>query len=260
MSKRTLIINDGDMFGVWKVLEANVINPNTKNKAYINKNVYSKCLCTNCNETIRYILNYELQKYSEKKCLKCTNHEKAKPFQPKIGERFGMLEIIGDGGYTDERHYSICKCDCGNVVRKKDNNLKSGFTISCGCQKSKGELNIETILKQHNITYSNDVVLESFYKDTNRKLRFDFVIYNENGSINRIIEFDGRQHIFGPDTTFWNRKYESLEIIQERDKLKNNWCIKNNYILIRIPYTKVNNITFEDLFSNKFQVKEGEEK
>lgn len=61
----------GDMFGVWKVLEPNIINPNTKDKIYINRPVFSKCVCTKCNTTIRYIRNNELKRYSNKLCKVC---------------------------------------------------------------------------------------------------------------------------------------------------------------------------------------------
>ena len=37
-------------------------------------------------------------------------------------------------------------------------------------------------------------MLSNFYEETNKKLRFDFIIYNENNEIIRIIEIDGRQH------------------------------------------------------------------
>jgi hypothetical protein len=36
------------------------------------------------------------------------------------------------GGKNIPRHW-ICKCDCGNVVIKRGDNLKGGGTNSCGC-------------------------------------------------------------------------------------------------------------------------------
>ena len=36
----------------------------------------------------------------------------------------------------------------------------------------------------------------------------------------------------------------------ERDKIKNQYAIKNNYTLIRIPYTHYNNLCLEDLLLN----------
>ena len=49
---------------------------------------------------------------------------------------------------------------------------------------------------------------------------------------------------------------DSLETIQERDRIKNNFCLSHNYPLVRIPYTKLDSITIEDLFGEKYLVKE----
>ena len=70
---------------------------------------------------------------------------------------------------------------------------------------------------------------KQFVQEENRKLRFDFVIYDQDGSINRIIEFDGRQHKYGPDTNYWGHSTDNLADIQERDALKNNFCLRHNY-------------------------------
>ena len=95
-------------------------------------------------------------------------------------------------------------------------------------------------------------------QETKRALRFDFVVYEKDGRINRIIEFDGRQHYKGPDTTYWGHSTETLKEIQEKDKIKNQFCLKHNYRLIRIPYTKLGKIKLEDLFGNEYLIKEGD--
>ena len=77
------------------------------------------------------------------------------------------------------------------------NLLKSGSKSSCGCLSSKGEYYIEKILKQNNIIYNKDYALDELTNETGRRLRFDFVIYNDDGSINRFVEFDGNQHNSG---------------------------------------------------------------
>lgn len=51
-----------------------------------------------------------------------------------IGKRFGRL-VVEKLDYVDSRHYThwVCKCDCGNIVSIRRNQLTSGDTISCGC-------------------------------------------------------------------------------------------------------------------------------
>ena len=60
-----------------------------------------------------------------------------------------------------------------------------------------------------------------------------------------IIEFDGRQH-FEYDESGWNSK-ENFEKTKERDAFRDKWCKDNNIPIIRIPYTKLKELTIEDL-------------
>lgn len=96
-------------------------------------------------------------------------------------------------------------------------------------------------------------------KETGRRLRFDFILYNNDNSINRIIEFDGRQHKYGPDTNYWEHSTDTLKSIKEKDNLKNDFCLKHNYPLVRIPYTKLDNLTIDDLLGNKYLIKGDDE-
>ena len=57
---------------------------------------------------------------------------------------------------------------------------------------SKGESLIESLLKDNKILYNKEVILPQLVQEENRRLRFDFVVYNSDGTIERIIEFDGR--------------------------------------------------------------------
>ena len=181
------------------------------------------------------------------------------------GTRFGKLKVLKPIGYKPQydgasknRMWYQCQCDCGNICEVSGNQLKNNSKKSCGCLGSKGELEIETILKNINFLYSREVILPELLQETKRALRFDFVIYEENGEINRIIEFDGRQHQKGPDTNYWSRATDSLKEIQEKDEIKNQFCLNRNYKLVRIPYTKLGNITLEDLFGDKYLIKESD--
>ena len=253
MSAR-LIIKDGEQYGNWLVLEANIINPNTTAKLYIGKNVFSKCLCLNCNETIKLIRNNELKKYSTCVCKKCSADKRLVDKRPKINQRFGKLTVIKDGGVDENklRHCSICQCDCGNIIKVKDNALKTGNTTSCGkCKYSKGEYQIKMLLDQYNICYDYDSIFLELLKQTKRRLRFDFIIYNDDGSINRFVEFDGNQHQTGMWGGSWNN-IETYDVIHERDCIKDDFCKNNNYILVRIPYSKLNNLSIEDIMGTEY--------
>ena len=57
-----------------------------------------------------------------------------------IGKKFGRLKVLNDGpliltGIKRRRRVStsFCRCDCGAIVRVRNNELHSGSTKSCGC-------------------------------------------------------------------------------------------------------------------------------
>ena len=50
------------------------------------------------------------------------------------GQRFGRLVVIEDSGERKQTNVMwLCKCDCGNDVKVKSNNLIRGDVKSCGC-------------------------------------------------------------------------------------------------------------------------------
>ena len=197
-------------------------------------------------------------------CLKSTglkefNQKSSESAKIPIGARFGKLVVIEDLGMRKHveghnRRWYKCICDCGNYKEVMGNQLKQGQTSSCGKCKfnSKGEFLIKNLLEENNYIFNYDFMMPELFKETGRRLRFDFIVYNDNNSINRIIEFDGRQHVRGPDTSFWGRTTDTLETIKERDELKNDFCQRHKYPLVRIPYHKINSLTIEDLMGDKY--------
>ena len=153
----------------------------------------------------------------------------------KVKDRFGKLVVIEDLGYQPyseghNRTKFLCQCDCGNICEAWSHQLASKTKQSCGCLISKGEFAIETILKENNILYKHNMIFNELTQFCGRQLRFDFIIYNKDGTINRFLEFDGRQHTYGPDTSYWSRTAETLQDIQSRDNIKNTFCQKNNRV------------------------------
>lgn len=155
------------------------------------------------------------------------------------GQRFGKLVAIEP---TEKRvSKSVvwkCLCDCGNYHEVSAQNLKNGDIVQCKeCRTySRGEDAIKNLLKNENIFFEQQKTF-STCKD-NALLRFDFYVNNEY-----LIEFDGMQHYYAHG---WNSS-DTLEKIQKRDQIKNDWCKENNIPLIRIPYTKLKTLKIEDL-------------
>jgi hypothetical protein len=162
------------------------------------------------------------------------------------GRRFGMLTVLsrsdhqgGDGVYWNVR------CDCGTEKVVSGHAMKRGATISCGCTRSSaGELSIEKTLLENNVLYKREYI----FLDLPR-LRYDFVIFDEDQSPLRIIEYDGEQH-FKPIDYFGGEK--EFEQQKSRDNLKNQYAFNHNIPLIRIPYKERNNITLDLLLGDKY--------
>ena len=96
------------------------------------------------------------------------------------------------------------------------------------CRKSKGENQIKLFLESNDIGYIGEKTFEECKNIL--KLPFDFYLPNYN----ICIEFDGEQH-FKPRERFGG--IESFNEQKLRDKIKTEYCIKNNIKLIRIKYT-----------------------
>lgn len=174
----------------------------------------------------------------------------------KLKEKFGKLTVIENLGLKTtyggkRRTFYLCQCECGNLKEISTNSLKTGNNTSCGCTHSIGEDAIKRILIENEINYKQECVDENLVSQYNRRLRFDFAIFNEDKSLNRYIEFNGKQHYEGwdKDTGFWTNG-DSLEIIQERDAIKKKYCEENNIILKIIKYSDINKINIDILMSN----------
>lgn len=165
-----------------------------------------------------------------------------------VGKKFGLLTVIRYAGINkNNKKLWECKCDCGNIKIVSGSDLITQHTSSCGCLKnSLGELKIKEILINHNIPFIEQKTFETC-KDK-QKLKFDFYIDNKY-----LVEYDGDIHFI--TTGGWNTE-ESLNKRQEHDKIKNNWCLINHIPLIRINYTKLKDLTLQDLLleTTKYRV------
>lgn len=196
-----------------------------------------KCLC-DCGNMVVVDTNHLKQGHT--KSCGCLQKDKASQTHLKniIGEKYGLLTVIAIDieksrpGYI----YWKCQCECGKQSSVSTSALLGG-TISCGCKKmSRGEIKIRDILTSYNIPFEQEKTFETCINpQTKKHLRFDFFVNNSY-----LIEYNGKQH-------YQQSQWEPLEDIQYRDKLKIDWCKKNNIPLIIIPYDKFDSLTINDL-------------
>lgn len=224
--------------GCWKVIERDLF-PTSKSHE-----TFWKCQCQKCGN-ITSVRKTDLDR-NPKSCNNCKGEDL---HSWKIGDRYGILTIIGKGKSKNNHSYVKVQCDCGSdPFEVRLEHLKgqgrNGKTISCGClTESSGELKIRTILENANINFQTQYLIKN---ENNKIMYFDFVIFDKNNNIIKCIEYNGIQH-YEPVDYFGGK--ERFKQQQERDKRKNDYCNTHNIILQWIPYTEYDNINLEMLLS-----------
>lgn len=216
-------INDisGQRFG-----KITVLRPTERRQS---SNVVWECQC-DCGRLV-YSTGTNLRAGRTKSCGKCN---KATDI---TGMRSGKLVALEPT--NQKSNGSIiwkCKCDCGNFHNVAATNIIRKQILSCGCLTSRGEDKITNILNKNNISFKKQYTFEDL-KDKQR-LQFDFAIF-DNNNLYCLIEYQGQQHYTEPGSAWTSPK--------KHDKMKKDYCIKNNISLIEIPYTDFEKIDFNYL-------------
>ena len=109
-------------------------------------------------------------------------------------------------------------------------------------KSSRGEIRIHEILEQAGLNFEEEYILPGLCSSNGRPLRFDFVIFDDDGQIDFIIEYQGQQH-YKPSSKFGGKKgfYQQ----QFNDNKKRRFCALNDIKLIEIPYTEENLLSYD---------------
>lgn len=153
------------------------------------------------------------------------------------GQKHGKITVLEMGKTPKQadgkrmRRYWKCKCECGMLLEIRQDSIPNQH--SCGCDKtSKGERAIQEILTANGYNYNTQ---QKFVEcKDKRELPFDVSVTDEKGNTLYIIEYDGRQHV-EPIKLFGG--IETFKKTQEHDKIKNEYCKRQEIPLIRIPHT-----------------------
>lgn len=258
-------IKIGDRFGRLVVIKRNL-------EKHPERAVYWDCQC-DCGN-IMFTTTKRLKSGITRSCG-CLNDEARSARIQKWNEEHAAVDITGGKSglltvirkATEEETigrpkgvgYWFCLCDCGNSHIVGLSDFKMGKVSSCGCLNSKGEARITTLLLENDIHFIKQYTFEDLRGDCDRHFFYDFAILNPDNSVKYLIEFDGIQH-FSKQHQF-SKNEDTLNIIQKRDGIKNNYALSKGIPLIRIPYTKLSTLDMTDLQleTTKFLLKEGDE-
>lgn len=98
---------------------------------------------------------------------------------------------------------------------------------------SRGEIKIHEILEEAGLNFVEEYSFPDLVSSSGRPLRFDFAVFDDEGNLDFLIEFQGIQHYqakskFGGASGLRKQQYNDMQ--------KRRYCKEHNIILIAIPY------------------------
>jgi ribosomal protein S18 len=119
---------------------------------------------------------------------------------------------------------------CGNEWEAYASSVVYAKSGCPKCASSKGEALIRLLLKERGVVF-----LEQYKFDDCRNIRplpFDFAVFQDKKLL-FLIEWDGEFHFESKEHFGGEEAFQSTQL---RDRIKNEYCMKNNIPLLRIPY------------------------
>lgn len=115
-----------------------------------------------------------------------------------------------------------------------------GFEVA----RSRGELKIEDILRMNSFSFETEYIFPDLVSSSGRPLRFDFAVFDDDGNVDFLIEYQGEQHYasvahFGGKKHLFQQKYN--------DNKKRVYCAQKDIPLVAIPYWEYDNLNLEML-------------
>lgn len=157
-------------------------------------------------------------------------------------------ELLSDI-YVSAKDYLLFKCPDGHEFHMKWDNFRQGQRCP-ECQLSKGA----RMVLYHLRTLGLNFDIEYYFKNCrgNRKpLPFDFVIFDKDGQVEWLCEFDGELHYEPPRYSHDEEKnLKNFKRTQRYDKIKTEYCANNNIPLLRIPYWERDNGNIEKVIDD----------
>ena len=164
-----------------------------------------------------------------------------KEFEDKVYKYHGdSIEVVSNYISGSKEILFLCN-NCGKKSKKKTARLLLRRGCS-NCIFSKGEKKIQDLLDKNLIKFEREYKIDDL-SDIG-SLRFDFAIIKGENELSHLIEYDGRQH-FESIKYFGGEKRFKDQV--KKDKIKNEYCKKNNIRLIRIDYKQFKNIDLKML-------------
>lgn len=100
-------------------------------------------------------------------------------------------------------------------------------------RSSAGEIRIYNVLEDAGLPFQEEYTFPDLVGSSGRHLRFDFAVFDDEGNLDFLIEFNGAQH-YRPVAKFGGSKGNYRQ--KHNDVLKRRYCLEHNIKLVTIPY------------------------
>jgi len=104
------------------------------------------------------------------------------------------------------------------------------------------EIKIHNILTDYDVPFAEEYEFDDLIASSGRHLRFDFAVFNDDGTLDFLIEAQGKQHYvavgkFGGGRGVSRQKYNDIQ--------KKKYCQQHNIKLVCIPYYDENKLSYD---------------
>lgn len=173
---------------------------------------------------------------------KKTTNEFIKEAKQFHGEKFQYDKV----DYTDRKTKVVITCPFHGDFKQAPNNHIQGQGCP-RCKISRGEAEIETVLKKLQIEFEPQYTFDDCIDK--KKLPFDFAVFI-NGKTG-LIEFHGQQHY---DRVYFGNTDKQHAEAKVRDNIKVEYAQRNSIPLLIIPYSEIHTIkqTVENFVDKEF--------
>ena len=117
-------------------------------------------------------------------------------------------------------------------------------------KSSRGEIKICDILDAAGLEYKEEYSFPDLVAESGRALRFDFAVFDDNGDIDFLIEYQGIQH-YEPKSKFGGAK--GLYQQKHNDQKKRFYCKAHGYTLVTIPYWDLQILDYDYIIKAAYQ-------
>jgi hypothetical protein len=112
-------------------------------------------------------------------------------------------------------------------------------------EMSRGEIKVMEILQNAGLLFEQQYIFPDLTASNGTPLRFDFAVFDDDGELDFLIEYNGEQHYTAIAAYGGGKK---LAQQKHNDAAKIRYCGKHGYRLIIIPYYDYEKMNLEYIF------------